>query len=188
VQGDTKAQVQYDHQNGLASAMGSITSRMSRMFRIGHHDHQQPVNGEAGLHRPRVDSVSSGSSRSSSSSQPSMAPTPMLDPSTNANPLEPPDGMNDKRSRAGEEEKKKKKKRTGDVSKHTFYVENSQMRLKLFARNEVRSLHSILTKNSGLIRSTHSVRCCNGSLHSRKSLRVHTTRVAIGSIALLQSG
>lgn len=67
----------------------------------------------------------------------------MLDPSTNTNPLEPPTGMSDKRSRAGEEEKRKKK-RTGDVSKHTFYVENSQMRLKLFARNEVRSSYFTL--------------------------------------------
>ena len=66
-----------------------------------------------------------------------MAPTPMLDPSTNTNPLELPDDMNNRRTRAGEEDQKKKKKRTGDVSKHTFYIENSQMRLKLFARNEV---------------------------------------------------
>jgi phospholipase D1/2 len=60
----------------------------------------------------------------------------MLDPSTNTNPLELPDEMNERRTRAGEDDQKKKKKRTGDVSKHTFYIENSQMRLKLFARNE----------------------------------------------------
>lgn len=66
----------------------------------------------------------------------------MLDPSTNTNPLEPPDDLNDRRSRAGEDEKKKKK-RTGDVSKHTFYIENSQMRLKLFARNERQMLQWI---------------------------------------------
>lgn len=67
----------------------------------------------------------------------------MLDPSTNVNPLEVPDDKTKLREGAGgEEEKKKKKKRTGDVSKHTFYIENSQMRLKLFARNEVRFVMS----------------------------------------------
>jgi len=75
----------------------------------------------------------------------------MLDPSTNVNPLENPDDMTDKRNRAGEEEKKNKKKGAGDVSKHTFYIENSQMRLKLFARNEVSLPHPNLPENSDLI-------------------------------------
>lgn len=66
----------------------------------------------------------------------------MLDPSTNVNPIQDehrdeleevihPDGQNP------EKKKKKSKRRTGEVSKHTFYIENSQSRLKLFARNEV---------------------------------------------------
>lgn len=59
--------------------------------------------------------------------------TPILDPSTNTNPLLGPDGHNDKNPSSA----KDKKKQHGDVSKHTFYIENSQMRLKLFARNEV---------------------------------------------------
>lgn len=71
----------------------------------------------------------------------------MLDPSTNVNPLERPDEMNDKRTRAGEDESKRKKKRTGDVSKHTFYIENSQIRLKLFARNEVSISYIALTRS-----------------------------------------
>ena len=58
--------------------------------------------------------------------------TPMLDPSTNTNPLEAPDERSN-----GDKNKKKKR---GDVSKHTFYVENSQMRLKCYAKNEVRSI------------------------------------------------
>lgn len=57
--------------------------------------------------------------------------TPMLDPSTNTNPLEGPD-----EKAAGEKDRKKKR---GDVSKHTFYIENSQMRLKCYAKNEVGS-------------------------------------------------
>jgi phospholipase D1/2 len=64
----------------------------------------------------------------------------MLDPSTNANPLaggdEHPDEMNDTPNWQNDTEKKRKK-RANDVSKHTFYIENSQTRLKLFARNEV---------------------------------------------------
>ncbi|KAG6376934.1 hypothetical protein JVT61DRAFT_967 [Boletus reticuloceps] len=42
-----------------------------------------------------------------------------------------------------ESEQRKRKKRSQDVSKHTFYVENSQMRLKLFARNERQMLQWI---------------------------------------------
>jgi hypothetical protein len=37
-----------------------------------------------------------------------------------------------------EKEKKKKKKRMKDVSRHTFYIENSQQRLKVVARSEVK--------------------------------------------------
>ncbi|KIJ64492.1 hypothetical protein HYDPIDRAFT_90375 [Hydnomerulius pinastri MD-312] len=40
-------------------------------------------------------------------------------------------------------ERRKKKKRSQEVSKHTFYVENSQMRLKMFARNERQMLQWI---------------------------------------------
>jgi len=136
VQGNKKVQVEYEHQSGLASAMGTISSRMSKVLHIGHHNRHQGTNGEAGpsRSRSRAESVSSGSS--TSSLEPSGAPTPMLDPSTNTNPFELPDEMNERRTRAGEDDQKKKKKRTGDVSKHTFYMENSQMRLKLFARNE----------------------------------------------------
>jgi phospholipase D1/2 len=60
----------------------------------------------------------------------------MLDPSTNPNPLsettEQPDA-----ERHWHPDEKKKKKKVEDVSKHRFYIVNSQMRLKLFARNQV---------------------------------------------------
>jgi len=42
-----------------------------------------------------------------------------------------PDAQNE------DEKEKKKKKRMEDVSRHTFYVENSQQRLKIVARSEV---------------------------------------------------
>ena len=37
-----------------------------------------------------------------------------------------------------DEKEKKKKKRMKDVSRHTFYIENSQQRLKVVARSEVK--------------------------------------------------
>ncbi|KAF8586907.1 phospholipase D [Ramaria rubella] len=67
--------------------------------------------------------------------------TPMVDPSTNLDPLraqtmsedEGTPGLNEEG--VAQENAKKKKKRVKDVSRHTFFIENSQMRLKLFARN-----------------------------------------------------
>ena len=65
----------------------------------------------------------------------------MLDPSTNTNPIAD-DG--DQRAPQGMDGKKKKKSRTSsEMSKHTFYVVNSQMRLKLFARSERQMLQWI---------------------------------------------
>ncbi|KAG1748704.1 phospholipase D [Suillus lakei] len=99
-------------------------------------------NGDvaAGMGHMRTETISSGSS--AASSRPA---TPMLDPSTHVNPLKS-SGAAEGRETQGEtneQEKRKKKKRSDDVSKHTFYVENSQMRLKLFARNERQMLQWI---------------------------------------------
>jgi phospholipase D1/2 len=87
-----------------------------------------------------VESSSGGSDESRSPSPPSA----MLDPSTNVNPLGPAPAPGDEEQDQQEQEqeqleqdKKRRKKRTTDVSKHTLYIENSQMRLKLFARSEV---------------------------------------------------
>ena len=73
--------------------------------------------------------------------------TPILAPSTNTTPLLGPDDHHDKNAAD-----KKHKKKTVDVSKHTFYVENSQMRLKLYARNEVCGVN---TRNVSLLND-----CC----------------------------
>jgi phospholipase D1/2 len=69
----------------------------------------------------------------------------MLDPSTHVNPLQSSGAAEGReiQEETNEQDKRKKKKRTDDVSKHTFYIENSQMRLKLFARNEVGSSHQV---------------------------------------------
>jgi phospholipase D1/2 len=57
----------------------------------------------------------------------------MLDPSTNANPLVTNADDPEQETKVGEKQKSK----GGDVSKHIFYIVNSQMGLKLVARNEV---------------------------------------------------
>ncbi|KAF7314305.1 Phospholipase [Mycena kentingensis (nom. inval.)] len=107
-----------DHDN--RSVMGSIRSSFSRLV----HPSRRSRNG---ANRGDISSLDSGSSASSMISQ---GPPTMLDPSTNANPL------------AGDPERNwhpsenKRKRKSGDVSKHTFYIVNSQMRLKLYARNE----------------------------------------------------
>jgi phospholipase D1/2 len=87
------------------------------------------------------DNPGSDSDTSEDSSVPSRAPTPMLDPSTNPNPLDTVnahkedehDDMEDRAWKAPDKKKKKPK----DVSKHTFFISNSQMKLKLIAKNEV---------------------------------------------------
>ena len=55
----------------------------------------------------------------------------MVDPSTNINPLTKKEAGND------HSDKNKGKGSAADVSKHTFYLVNSQMRLRLRARSEV---------------------------------------------------
>ncbi|KZP31489.1 phospholipase D [Athelia psychrophila] len=141
--GEPKAGGQHSRHSGAASTMGTITSRMSKLLHLKGHNggHSDTALDNGG--RLRAGSMSSASSNASSDG-PEPLPTPMLDPSTNINPLEVPNDMTRMRSHVGgEDDKKKKKKRTGDVSKHTFYIENSQMRLKLFARNERQMLQWI---------------------------------------------
>ncbi|KAJ7069910.1 phospholipase D, partial [Mycena amicta] len=119
-----------DHDN--RSIMGSIRSSISRLV----HPSRRSRNGA-----PRDDSssISSGTSVSSIISQP---PAPMLDPSTNPNPLaDDQDEVNAERNWHPSE--KKRKRKVEDVSKHTFYIVNSQLRLKLFARNQRQMLQWI---------------------------------------------
>ncbi|KAG0704279.1 phospholipase D [Suillus ampliporus] len=149
---DNETQAQQSHPQAevdCLSAMDSIKSRLSRALRIGNKSSPNIAattsgegNGDVAT-RPahtRTETTSSGSS--AVSSRPA---TPMLDPSTHVNPLMSSgeaEGM-EKQEETNEQDKTKRKKRTDDVSKHTFYVENSQMRLKLFARNERQMLQWI---------------------------------------------
>ncbi|KAF8798774.1 phospholipase D [Phlegmacium glaucopus] len=113
------------------SVMSSIRTQVSKVF---HLDPDTTLSNAHEHDANRSDSVSINSS------VPSRAPTPMLDPSTNTNPLQK--GGHDEHV----EEKdtaRKKKPVPSDVSKHTFYVLNSQTRLKISARNERQMLQFI---------------------------------------------
>ncbi|KAH9949881.1 phospholipase D [Amylocystis lapponica] len=131
------------------SAVGSLRSHLSKAFHVGHQRHSSDVpqshNGHAGTSsRPRHSTVSPLSSNPSSPVLSSRPLTPMLDPSTNTNPLLGPEEANEQpHNPVDESERKKKRRRQQEVSKHTFYIENSQMRLKLFARNERQMLQWI---------------------------------------------
>lgn len=149
------------HEMESHGTLSKVKSKLARALHLSHvslnkkHSRQgsSATNGDArsggqGRHsttnasfdpsRTRSMSMSSLSSASSSSSagEPGMR-TPMVDPSTNMNPMRD-EGPNEPQNPEDNElQKKKRKKKTKDVSKHTFFISNSQMRLKCFAKNEV---------------------------------------------------
>ncbi len=115
------------------SLLGSIRSRVSHMLHP-HRDasHARPSSATDCEQEQHVQSDTDADSLDPDSSP----PTPLLDPSTNADPLN--EGEAVASCHQDEAAQRKKTRRASrDVSKHTFYVENSQMRLKLFARSEV---------------------------------------------------
>ena len=118
------------------STLGSIRSKMSNVFkRKKAPDSEVPSQPSApgSGQPPRTstdDTVSTISSRSE------RAQTPILDPSTNTNPLLDPDEHQDHPHPS-------KKKSPDEVSKHTFYIENGQMKLKINAKNERQMLQWI---------------------------------------------
>lgn len=77
---------------------------------------------------------------------------------------------------------KVKEGRDDEVSKHTFYIENAQMRLKLFARNEVQVLGKYHVLYAHLCLS--SVKCCNGLLHWKRLPPPRLTLKEIGLTVL----
>lgn len=124
------------------SLLGSLKSRISRVFHLdsgldqrGNHDRAR--KSEADDHHEDSDS-------SSAISLPPRTRTPMLDPSTNLNPVAlSGDRENTRNGSQSGQEITKKKKNSEDVSKHTFYIVNSQMKLKLYAKNERQMLQWI---------------------------------------------
>ena len=108
--------------------MSSIRTGVSKIF------HFDPLHRE---HEPEEDARSDSAS-SIVSSAPSRVPTVMLDPSTNKNPMQ--QGVYDEH---GEDVNTTQQKVPNDVSKHTFYVLNSQMKLKISAKTEVIALSNV---------------------------------------------
>ena len=139
-----------------------------RSFRVGQHHrsrssgHVQWSNGPGGsLDRNREHTRTHSGVTSASESESDRTDSededrsPMVDPSTNIDPLRA-DGKRGSRGanaretdgegdindnpdleKAEKQMQKKKGKRSKDVSKHTFFVSNSQMRLKLYAKSEI---------------------------------------------------
>ncbi|KAF5389183.1 hypothetical protein D9757_003438 [Collybiopsis confluens] len=122
------------HEAEHMSLMGSIKGRFTHVLHLGGHSRARTTSNVN--RQDHLDDNSSASSNTSISSRPA---TPMGDPSTNANPLHPADDDEDHPW----SNKKKKKTNANEVSKHTFYISNSQTRLKLFARNQRQMLQWI---------------------------------------------
>ncbi len=165
------------------SLLGSIRSHVSHMLHP-HRDasHAGPSSTQDGEQEQHVRSDTDADSLDLHSSP----PTPLLDPSTNADPLNE-DETDAPRNQNEPAQRKKTRRASREVSKHTFYVENSQMRLKLFARSEVcvslclRDLAMAPSCRGGAkgVRSRYSARCFNGLQVLRKPRR---HRILLGVI------
>ncbi|CDO70864.1 hypothetical protein BN946_scf184801.g57 [Trametes cinnabarina] len=162
-QGREKAKGEHQPQQRkrLASTVGSIKSSLSKVLHLGHHHHENHGHVGHEEHSASVNNLGdspairrrrsgSSSSESSEESAPTSRPqSAMLDPSTNTDPLE---GGQHEDDHVREEDlqppsedpaAQRKKKGSKDVSKHTFYIVNSQTRLKLYAKNERQMLQWI---------------------------------------------
>ena len=175
------------------SLLGSIRSRVSHMLHP-HRDasHAGPSSTQDDEQEQHVRSDTDADSLDPGSSP----PTPLLDPSTNADPLN--EDETDAPCNQDEAAQRKKTRRASrEVSKHTFYVENSQMRLKLFARTEVCvSLCLRRSRDGPILRRRrakgvtlcYSARCCNGLQVSKRPRRHRIILGVIDSTVLHRSG
>lgn len=178
--------------------IGKLKTKIRKTLRLGHlHDrteyeydnenaegHSQDRHSTtvASLARARQRSNSTSSISSGESSTSSMAGrhTPIVDPSTHVNPMSLGSDPDESEREAT---RKKRRRRNKDVSKHTFYITNSQMRLKLFAKNEV-SNSSFKCGSTYQCKNTISVKWSNGSQVLRRPPIHRIGRGAIDSVAL----
>jgi phospholipase D1/2 len=127
------------------SLFDSIRSCVSHIFHPRHDGpHANPSSVPGDEHENHVRSDTEADSLDPES----RPPTPALDPSTNTNPLNE-DGTQTPRHQEDVAQKNKKRRASGEVSKHTFYIKNSQMRLKLYARSEVRRTFCACANRNG---------------------------------------
>ncbi|KIK24525.1 hypothetical protein PISMIDRAFT_645727 [Pisolithus microcarpus 441] len=128
--------------NGL-NWLQSCKNKLSRVLCFGHHS--TPNSTGESTEKPRFNGPSSDRWNDSgllvgSVVSPSVR-SPIVDPSTNRDPLVA--DTDDRDIQPPISEKELRQKRPQDVSKHTFYVQNSQMKLKLIAHNERQMLQWI---------------------------------------------
>lgn len=114
------------------STFGSIRSTLSKVFKRKTQEPEMSprASGSGSGPPPRISTDNASSTESTVSLPSERAPTPLLDPSTNTNPLLDPEENHD------HPDPLKKRKSGDEMSKHTFYIENSQMKLKINAKNE----------------------------------------------------
>lgn len=118
------------------STLGSVRGKISNIFkRKKASDPEAPSRPSASGSGPPP-RISVDDTASTMSSRSERAQTPILDPSTNTNPLLDQDEQQDHLHPS-------KKKSQDDVSKHTFYIQNGQMKLKINAKNERQMLQWI---------------------------------------------
>ena len=111
------------------STFGSLKSKMSRVFKLKKAPELEAPSRPSGSGSGPPRRVSIDDTVSAASTV-SLHSTPILDPSTNTNPLL------DQEETHGRPDPSEKQKARDEMSKHTFYVKNSQMKLKINAKNE----------------------------------------------------
>lgn len=111
------------------STLGSIRSKISKVFKRKKAPDPEAPPRPPGSGSGQVPRTSTDDTASTVSLPSERARTPILDPSTNVNPLLGPDEHQDY-------PEPPKKRSPNEVSKHTFYIENAQMKLKVTAKNQ----------------------------------------------------
>lgn len=133
-----------DHHAGVSrfGTFARVKDRVGKAFSFVNRSPKDDRHSTtvASISRRRSSTITSASSSVESDIHRTEA---RIDPSTNMNPLHEgdeagmahlPSNPDDLAAASGQ---KGKKKRPKDVSRHTFYISNSQTRLKLYAKNEV---------------------------------------------------
>ncbi|KAL5482529.1 SPO14 [Sanghuangporus weigelae] len=138
-----------------STTVASIDRRHARS-----HSHGSSSRSRRSQSRTTTSGESSGSESESEDEGPQL-----VDPSTNVEPMREGRKHEDRQEGEGHlpdmektekqgQKKSKSKKRTKDVSRHTFYVTNSQMRVKVFAKNE-RQMQQWITAFEKVANSSH---------------------------------
>ena len=196
---ETRAKSPHTPRSLSSSRRHSINGRGSVSVN-GHHSRKNSMAGstmnKASLTLRKIFTVGSRHTRrtshsSSNSSATSRAPTPLEDPSTQRpahgphSEILPEDLEKHIEERIAREKNKKKKNdsKEKDLSHRTFYIENSQMRLKLTARNEV--CYFVDQRKGQDLTPWYSAKWTSGSQLWNGQPRQPTGRRKTGSIAFL---